>query len=375
MKWFLLVLILLTALIAFNYSYYQPQEKLNTFKGNPVSDNRTLDFISLPPGFSINYYTASVPGARSLTKANENTVFVGSRHEGKVYALTDSDNNGYAEKISTIAANLNSPNGVSFYQGTLYVAEISKITAYTNILDNLDKPPQPTIVTDSLPSDAHHGWRYIDIGPDGKLYIAIGAPCNNCTSNKPYAAIWRINLSTKKQELVASGVRNSVGFDWDPKNGNFWFTDNGIDGLGDLLPPDELNLVSQTGKDFGYPKCFGANHTDCPDSIPSALDLTPHAAALGVRFYSGNMFPKNYQNRLFIAEHGSWNSSVKVGYRIMSVKVNDQTASDYQIFASGWLSPEGKVLGRPVDLLEMNDGSLLLSDDYSGSVYRITYQR
>ncbi|HZY10946.1 MAG TPA: PQQ-dependent sugar dehydrogenase, partial [Bacteroidota bacterium] len=246
----------------------------------------------------------------------------------------------------------------------------------------LHNPPFPVIVNDSFPSETHHGWKFIRLGPDEKLYVPVGAPCNVCErEDQRYSTIMRMKLDGSDLEIFARGVRNTVGFDWHPTTHELWFTDNGRDMLGDDIPPDELNHATTQGMHFGFPYCHGGNISDpeygekhqCTEFTPPAMKLGPHVAALGMRFYTGTMFPSEYLNQIFIAEHGSWNRSVPLGYRITTVSLENNIAVRYDVFAEGWLQ-DGKVLGRPVDLLIMPDGALLVSDDYAGVIYRISYK-
>jgi glucose/arabinose dehydrogenase len=349
--------------------------------GTPDEGNLPLDTIRLPPGFTIEYYAENTPGARSLTLGPDGIVFVGTRGEGKVYALVDSSGGQKADRVVTLAEGLFLPNGVAYRNGSLYVAEVNRILRYDDITGRLDNPPAPVVVSDTFPSDTLHGWKFIAFGPDGKLYVPVGAPCNACVPPSPeYAAIHRMNPDGSDLELYASGVRNTVGFDWDPLTGDLWFTDNGRDWLGENLPPDELNFAPGKGMNFGFPYCYGENVPDpnlnsggsCAGYTPAAQSLPAHVASLGMRFYTGSMFPDEYRDQIFIAEHGSWNRIVPTGYRVSLVRRENNTPVSYEIFAEGWLQ-NGIPWGRPVDVLVMPDGALLVSDDLSGSVYRISY--
>ncbi len=273
------------------------------------------------------------------------------------------------------------PNGIAFYDGDLYVAENHRIIRYNDIEANLGEIPKPEVVIDSLPTESYHGWRYIDFGPDGMLYISIGAPCNVC-DREGFANISRMNVDGSEQEVVARGVRNSVGFSWHPDNGEIWFTDNGRDMLGDNVPPGELNHAPKIGMHFGFPFCHGGDipdpdfgeQRDCDEFVAPAQKLPAHVAPLGMLFYTGNMFPDEYDGQILIAEHGSWNRSKKVGYRISLVRMANGKADGYEVFADGWLENE-ESSGRPVDLLVLDDGSMLVSDDQNGIIYRISYSR
>lgn len=341
-----------------------------------------LDRIKLPPGFRISVFARNVPGARSMTLSDNGTLFVGTRREGRVYAIRDEDRNGVADQIRVVASGLNWPNGVAFQRGSLYVAEINRILRFDNIESRRGPVPDPVVVNDRLPSDVHHGWKFIRFGPDGRLYVPVGAPCNICDPDRPYASILRFSPTGDRWEIFASGVRNTVGFDWHPETRDLWFTDNGRDLLGDNLPPDELNHAPRKGMHFGYPYChgktipdpeFGAGR-DCGKYTPPAMELGPHVASLGMRFYTGAMFPSEYRNQIFIAEHGSWNRTVPIGYRVSLVRLKGGRAISYESFAKGWLQ-DGRGWGRPVDIQQMPDGSILVSDDRLGAIYRIHYER
>lgn len=348
-----------------------------------TTDPRLKD-IKLPEGFSISIYADNVDNARSLALGAKGTVFVGNRSGNKVYALVDEDNNGQAEKRYTIAEGLNMPNGVAYHNGALYVAEVNKIWRFDDIEASLANPPEPVLVSDTFPSDKHHGWKYIAFGPDGKLYVPVGAPCNICDDaerDARYASITRMNPDGTEFEVFAHGIRNTVGFDWHPVSKEMWFTENGGDNLGDNIPADELNMASRPGMHFGYPYCHQGDIKDkkyntrgCSEFIVPVAKLAPHTAALGMKFYTGNMFPAEYKNSIFIAEHGSWNRSQPIGYRVMLVTLKGNLVDSYAPFAEGWLK-NGKAWGRPVDVLQLKDGSLLVSDDHANVVYRITYER
>lgn len=340
-----------------------------------------LSSIKLPPGFHIVLYARDVEGARSLALGENGTLFVGSRAEGKVYALQDTDGDFRADRRYVIARGLNSPNGVAFRNGALYVAEISRILRFDAIESHLANPPRPVVVNDSFPTEALHGWKFIRFGPDGYLYIPVGAPCNVCDRDDPrYASIMRMRPDGTGLEIFARGVRNTVGFDWHPKNGALFFTDNGRDWMGNNTPGDELNTAPKKGMHFGFPYCHAGRFADpefgkkknCAAFVPPLRELGPHVAALGMRFYTGRQFPQMYRNQVLIAEHGSWNRVPPIGYRITLVRFADNANPSYTIFAQGWL--EGITSwGRPVDLLILPDGSLLVSDDKADAIYRIRY--
>ena len=333
-----------------------------------------LDQIKLPPGFKISVF-ADVPNARSLALGTQGTVFVGTKSD-KVYAFRNN-------KLYTIAANLEEPNGVAFYDGSLYVAEISRILRFDQIekMENLITPPKPVVLDVTFPTDKHHGWKFIAIGPDHKLYVPVGAPCNVCDKGDAYAAIFRMNLDGTNKELVAKGIRNTVGFSWHPDSKELYFTDNGRDMLGDDIPSDELNHAAKIGLDFGFPRChagdvpdpeFGKKPGACANSEKPIAKLGAHVASLGMRFYTGKQFPATYRNRIFIAEHGSWNRTKPVGYQVVTVSLDKKGKTKIEPFATGWLQQD-KAWGRPVDVMEMPDGSLLVSDDTAEVIYKITH--
>ncbi len=342
-----------------------------------------LGQIKLPPGYSISVY-AEVPNARSLSLSPSGILYVGNRSGKKVYAVEDANKDGYGEKLYTLASGLNTPNGVAFKDNHLYIATISSILKLENVEANLNKTIEPIVVYDKFPSDKHHGWKFIAFGPDGKLYVPVGAPCNNCERQETvYSSITRMNGDGSGFEIFAKGIRNSVGFAWHPTTKSLWFTENGRDELGNDVPHDELNTAPQPNMHFGYPYCHQGNIPDpeygngknCSDYASPVQLLDPHVAALGMRFYTGTLFDNTYKNNVFIAEHGSWNRSEPIGYRIMTVALDSAGKSlGYKPFAEGWLQPGGKVLGRPVDVEIMIDGSLLVSDDYSSVIYRIVFK-
>ena len=336
-----------------------------------------LQKIRLPDGFAIEV-AARVPNARAMAWGAEGTLFVGSTN-GLVHAVTFPREG--QPVVRAIARGLRDPAGVAFRDGALYVSAVNRILRYDDIERRLDAPPPPVVVTDRFPSDRHHGWKFIAFGPDGKLYVPVGAPCNICEPDPDrYAMIARMNADGSGYEVVARGVRNSVGFDFHPVTGELWFTDNGRDWLGDDSPPDELNRVARTGQHFGYPYCHGGTLADpeygarraCRDFVAPAQNLGPHVAALGMRFYIGTQFPPRYRHQIFIAEHGSWNRSTRIGYRVALVRLDaDGRALSYETFAEGWLAADGGVRGRPADVGVAPDGSLFVSDDHAGAIYRI----
>ena len=347
---------------------------------------QTLQKLNLPEGFAIEIYADDVPNARQLALGETGIVYAGSRGAGKVYAIIDNDGDNQADDVYTIAEDLRLPSGIAYRDGSLYVGAVSQILRFDDIDHNLQNPPKAEVVTDDYPTDGHHGWKFIDFGPDEKLYVPVGAPCNICKEEDDiYASITRINPDGTDREIVAHGVRNSVGFDWHPKTGDLWFTDNGRDWMGDNRPPCELNHLTEAGQHFGYPYKHGSDIWDSEfgetgkainvDFRSPAQELDPHVAPLGMIFYTGSMFPASYKNKILIAEHGSWNRSEKIGYRITEVTLNDGQATSYKPFIDGWLQENDAVWGRPVDLLQLSDGSVLISDDQSGTIYRVTYNQ
>lgn len=341
-----------------------------------------LNRLRLPPGFKVGLYAEQVPDARQMALGSEGTLFIGTREAGKVYAAIDANHDRVAERIGLIAEYLSMPSGVAFRNGALYVAAVDRVLRFPNIEAYLPTPPTPEQVVGGLPRDTHHGWKFIAFGADGALYVPVGAPCNICAPKFPYASILRITTDTGTVTAFARGVRNSVAFDWHPRTGEMWFAEHGRDMLGDDLPPDEINHVTQAGQHFGYPYVhggeildpeFGVGHT-LDEFTPPAIKLGAHVAPTGLMFYRGTMFPPDYRNALLVAEHGSWNRSRKAGYRVMRATFKDDgSLASYEPFITGWLEGE-ESWGRPVAFAMLDDGSLLLSDDQAGVVYRVSYQ-
>jgi glucose/arabinose dehydrogenase len=339
-----------------------------------------LDRIKLPPGFSIGVFSDQVPNARSLALSPNGVLYVGTRTEDKVYALVDRNQDGRADRVHTVASGLRTPNGVAWKDGTLYVAEVSRVLRFDGIDGRLEDPPKPRVFSDAFPSDTHHGWKFIRFGPDGRLYVPVGAPCNVCDPENPiYSTITRLPAGGGKPEVFARGIRNTVGFDWHPRTRELWFTENGRDRMGDDIPPDELDHAPRPGLHFGFPYCHGrvsdpefGKGRPCGQFTAPKIELGPHVAALGMRFYNGAMFPAPYRGQVFIAEHGSWNRSKPIGYRVTLVRLEGNRAVSYETFAEGWLQGS-KAWGRPVDVEVMPDGALLVSDDQAGAIYRIAH--
>jgi glucose/arabinose dehydrogenase len=339
-----------------------------------------IERLKLPPGFHIEVLSDEVPSAREMALSPNGVLYAGSL-DGHVYALELRDAHVVARYV--IASGLEMPAGVAWRDGALYVSAVSEILRFDAIDTHLNDPPKPVVINGKLPTDRHHGWKFIAFGPDGKLYAPQGAPCNICLPDRDrYAMIGRMDPDGSHYETVERGIRNTVGFAWHPVTHELWFTDNGRDMMGDDVPDDKLNRAPQAGMDFGYPYCHGGDTPDpeygkdhpCSAFTPPALKLGAHVASLGMRFYTGSMFPAAYRNNIFIAEHGSWNRSKKVGYRVMRVVTDpDGSGIHQEAFVQGWLMPDESVWGRPDDVLPMPDGSLLISDDYAGAIYRVTY--
>ena len=362
------------------------QEDTKQDGSGPSESSLPLDLLNLPEGFKIDTYAEGIDGARSMAMGENGTLFVGTRNEGKVYALKDTDGDFKVDEVYTIAEDLEQPNGVAFRDGALYVAAVSRLFRYPNIEQQLSSPSEPELIYDDYPTEFHHGWKYIAFGPDGKLYVPVGAPCNICersAEDERFATITRMDADGTNREIYAKGVRNTVGFTWHPSTGEMWFTDNGRDLMGDDIPPCELNRITQPGQHFGYPYCHAGTIKDpefgdqfpCSDFVAPVQPLGPHVAPLGIKFDTGSMFPAEYKGHAFIAEHGSWNRSSKIGYRVTLVKLENNQAVGYEPFIDGWLDEEKQeAFGRPVDLLFLNDGSLLISDDVGDAIYRVVYE-
>ncbi|UTW10750.1 PQQ-dependent sugar dehydrogenase [Marinobacterium rhizophilum] len=345
-----------------------------------------LKLLQVPGGHEITL-AAEVAGARQLALGEGGTLFVGNREDDSITALRDTDGDGRYDQRFAIGAGLSIPNGVAVHQGDLYVAEVNRIWRYPAIEQRLPDIPARQLITDQLPRNRHHGAKYLAAGPDGWLYFNVGAPCNVCLPDNPlFATISRINPRSGRIEIVAQGVRNSVGMDWHPVSGQLWFTDNGRDLLGDDLPDDELNRLTEPGQHFGFP-FFHSDHKGRPvpdpvyaataetnDFVAPVLGLGAHVAALGMTFYQGDQLPKTSVNTLFVAQHGSWNRSQKSGYRVMKLQTENGRVTSYKPFVTGFLQGQN-AWGRPVDVLVDRDGSLLISDDQAGAIYRVSARR
>jgi len=335
--------------------------------------------LKVPQGFKIELYAAGVDNARTLRQGDNGTVFVSSRIKDKIHAIVDK--NGKRE-VKVIASGLHRPNGIVLHNGTLYIAELSQISKIENIESNLDNPPKPTVIFSDLPKEEAHGWKFLTVGPDNKLYFQVGAPCNICMPSERHATIYRLNLDGSGLEVVAKGIRQIVGMDWHPVSKQLYFTENSRDWLSEDIPEDKLNRVAQPGKDnFGFPYChqgnipdseFGWGHSCDEFTKPLAL-LGPHTAPLGMRFYTGSQFPADYRNQIIVARHGSWNRTNKIGGDLVLIKLNpDGTFGSMEPFVTGFIENNNYV-GRPADVMVKKDSSLLVSDDYNGAVYRISY--
>ncbi len=347
-------------------------------------DKIPIDKIKLPAGFKAEVWAHGMPGSRMMTRGDKGTVFTGSRGIGRVYAITEKDGK---REHKVLAQGLVQPNGVLFHNGSLYVVAINKVLRYDNIEANLANPPAPVDLTEkfNLPKEEHHGWKFLALGPDNKIYIPIGAPCNICEINQGlHGQIRRYNLDGSGMEIVARGVRNSVGLAFHPTTKELWFTDNGRDWAGDAGPQEELNRVpaNKIGASFGYPYCHAEGIPDpdikrpdaCAGVVRPAALLGPHAAALGLRFYTGSMFPASYKNTAFIARRGSWNRTQKIGYDIVTATVSSNGTATIRPFLTGLLDEKGNAFhGRPVDVQQLPDGSLLVADEQNGAIYRVSY--
>lgn len=341
-----------------------------------------IDDLELPPGFHIALYADGVVNARQLARGANGTVFAGTRADGRVWALHDDDGDHRADRVEEVAHDLYMPSGVAWRDGSLYVAAVNRILRYDGVDGTSAAGLEPVVVVDDLPADRHHGWKFIAFGPDGRLYVPVGAPCNVCDPEPPYASILAMAADGSARSVVARGVRNSVGFDWRPGSDELWFSDNGRDWLGDDRPPGEINRVTRPGQHFGFPYRHGDSIVDPEfgargegiETTSPALALGAHVAPLGIEFYRGDAFPPSYRGALFVAEHGSWNRTRKSGYRVIVVHLDaDGHVLRHEPFVSGWLQGEAH-WGRPVDLEMLADGSLLISDDYGGRIYRVTYE-
>ena len=349
----------------------------------PASAGANPETLSVPAGFDIEIYADDVDGARQMALGDTGIVYVGSRRPGKIHAVIDHNGDQRADEIVEIASGLNLPSGLAYREGDLYVAEVHRVLRFAGIDSNFRDKPEPEVVIDNLPDERSHGWKYLKFGPDGKLYLPVGMPCNICEAEDPrFGTILAFEPDGSEPEFVARGVRNSVGFDFQPGTGALWFTDNGRDYLGDDRPPDELNRVDKRGAHFGFPYIHGGDipdpefgkGKDPKDYVAPVWRFGAHVAALGMTFYTGDMFPQTCRQRILVAQHGSWNRSTKVGYRVMMLTVRDNEVIRAEPFVSGWLAKNEAVSGRPVDVMQMPDGSVLISDDQGDAIYRVSYR-
>lgn len=339
-----------------------------------------LEQLQLPPGYRIEV-AAEVPNARQMTLSPAGILYVGTRRDGRVFALEDRDDDQRYETRQTLLSGRQMPNGVAWAKGDLYIAELTQLVRLSDIDQHLSTPPIPETLLGGLPDITHHGWKYLKQGPDGAFYFTLGAPCNACLEPEPhFASILRFDPDTGMAKPWARGVRNSLGFAWHPEDQSLWFTDNGRDHLGDDQPDDELNRAGQGGLHFGFPFMHGNNLPDpvfgegaaALNSEPPVALLGAHVAALGISFYTGSQFPATPDTTLFMAQHGSWNRSRKVGYRVMRISIEGKEVTSAEPFVTGWLQGE-EAWGRPVDVLVEPDGDLLISDDKAGVIYRVWY--
>lgn len=363
-----------------------------TTQSNKILDDSStaLGYLEVPKGFDVEVFATGVEGARQMAMSSDGIIYVGTRRtgdNGKIYAVIDSNKDYVADSVHVVASGLRMPNGVAMRGSDLFVAEVSNIWKFKNIDSNYDANPEPELIADDYPTESSHGWKYIAFGPDDRLYVPVGAPCNVCNhedDNPIYASLTRINPDGSDREIIAHGIRNTVGFTWHPETGNLWFTDNGRDWMGDDIPPCELNELAEEGAHFGFPYLHGNNIWDpefgssedirAQDFTTPVQELGPHVAPLDVMFYTGEMFPDTYRNQALIAEHGSWNRSEKIGYQISIVTFDETgTPTSYQPFIKGWLQEGDEIKGRPVAFLQMPDGSVLISDDHTGTIYRVSY--
>jgi len=342
-----------------------------------------IDKLKLPPGFKIEVWATGMPGARAMARGDNGKIYIGTRAIGRVYELSD---NGKERSSRVVVDKLVQPAGVAFKNGSLYVMAINKVLRYDGIEKNPTVAPVDLTAKFNLPPEQHHNWKYIAFGPDGKLYVPFGAPCNICELPTPeYAQIRRYNPDGSGMEVLATGVRNSVGFDWHPTTKQLWFTNHGRDWMGDDKPNDTLSRMQKTGLNYGFPHCHQGN---MPDDVikkdnpcagveqPVAL-MGPHSAVMGMKFYTGNMFPAEYKNAAFVARKGSWNRNQKIGYDVVMVKSSaDGKNAKVTPFITGFMNPADQSFwGRPAYLLQMPDGSMLISDEQLGAIYKVTYKK
>ncbi|WP_404341011.1 PQQ-dependent sugar dehydrogenase [Pseudoalteromonas mariniglutinosa] len=347
----------------------------------PVMAHDILEKLTVADGFTISLFATDVENARQLAVSKRGIVYAGSRKAGKVYALIDHNSDGVADRKMVIATDLNMPSGLAIKDGDLYVAEVERIIRFKDI-DKQLKSPTYDVVYDQFPTDRHHGWKFIRFAPSGELIVPVGVPCNICEEDQRYGRIFSLDLENKTLKTIAKGVRNSVGFDFHPRSQALWFSDNGRDMMGDDTPPCEINRVSNEGEHFGFPYVHGGAILDpefgvgknIADYKAPALSLAAHVAPLGIHFYQGKQFPNNYEEQLFVAEHGSWNRTKKAGYKVAIATIEQGQVIKYTPFITGFMQNE-ETFGRPVAFAELADGSLLISDDFAGVIYRVSYKK
>ena len=391
--------LLATALLAAMSVYAQPKPPPAWQQGKPpaMADSKLaplagrmtetpaseipINKVKLPKGFAAEIWATGMPGARAMARGEKGKIYLGTRGIGRVYEVTDE---GTRRTTRVVVDKLVQPAGVAMQGGTLYVMAINKVLRFDGIEGNPGVAPVDLTDKFDLPPEQHHNWKYIAFGPDGKLYVPFGAPCNICEPPKEYAQIRRYNADGSGKEVIATGVRNTQGFTWHPKTGELWFTDHGRDWMGDKGPEDELNRMTKAGLNFGYPYCHAKGVLDadfkkadgCKGVTLPVTTMGPHAAAMGVIFYTGSMFPKEYQNTMFVARKGSWNRTVKLGFDVVNVRPSkDGKKASVKPFMTGFLedAKAAKFWGRPAYLLQMPDGSVLVSDEQLGAIYRISY--
>jgi glucose/arabinose dehydrogenase len=368
--------------------YHPKQMKNPNLSGHPARLTETplseipVDKIKVPKGFKVEVWAHGMPGVRMMARGSKGTIWAGTRSIGRVYEIKD---NGKERTHRILAQKLTQPNGVAFQGGNLYVMAINRVFRYDGIEDNPGVKPVEMTDAFKLPPQVHHNWKFIAFGPDSRLYVQVGSPCNICEPDAEHGQIRRYVADGSNMEIVARGVRNTVGFDFHPKTGELWFTDNGRDWQGEDGPQDELNRVSKMGEFFGFPYCHaqGIPDMDFPKkdackgvTRPVAL-MGPHAAALGMRFYKGDMFPKEYKESIFVARHGSWNKSQLFGFDVANVKAgaNGKNAKVTPFMTGFKDDKENKFWGRPTDVMQLPDGSLLVSDEQVGAIYRVSYSK
>lgn len=345
------------------------------------SQDLPLEALRLPPGFQISVF-AELTNPRQLALSESGIVYAGSFRAGNLYGVIDANSDGSADKVVTIDHDLTLPTGIAIQDGDLYVGAVDKLLVYQNIDQTFESSPEPFVLYDELPEETHHGWKYLGFSPEDQLFFNVGAPCNVCEKENPwFATIMSLDLNREplKPEIFASGVRNTVGFSWHPGTDELWFTDNGRDLLGDDTPSCELNRAPKAGLHFGFPYIHASSVIDPEFGAPvfpvepPVVELGPHVAPLAMKFYTGTMFPERYRGEIFIAEHGSWNRTPKAGHTGYNITMVNPETGATTILIDGWLK-NNVAWGRPTDILEMPDGSLLIADDHANVIYRLTYE-